>query len=736
MLQIFFCADLTGINANVLFELGYAIAKNKRIWLILDPTLSESRKQFEQLRVLTTIGYARCCNSNQLASNFYKDQVYLDLKATLFSQTIAPNLSPTRLQTLLYLKSRHDTEASIRITKRIQESQGAHLSVITDDPQESATRSLTWYGIQVYSSAGVVCHLTSPTRDGARVHNARYALVAGMALGMGKLLLMLSEGDFLAPVDYRDLLRQYKKAIEAEKYLYEWLNPLVTDIRLRHAAQKAYTSTAALVTELRGLRFGDHVAENEAEGLVQDYFVETASYREALEGTHSVFVGRKGSGKTANLLKLDSVLRKDRRNLVCVIKPIAYELQGIIELLRKYKERDIKGYAIESLWKFLLYTEIANAALKDAQDHGQGLLSDDEFKLLEILERDQSLLREDFSVRLERSVEALFSAESHSASIRDSRLAISEALHGGILKELRVVLGKVLTRRRRVAILVDNLDKAWDKQSDLVMLSEFLLGLLGAARRLPTDFQHRDSRRSPVNVSLAMFLRSDIFYKVLTIAREPDKIHYSKLNWDDQEILLRVIEERFVASHGSYVNSEQMWGSYFCPTVKGISTKSYLTGSILSRPRDLLFLVNAAVRTAVNRGHSIVEESDILEAQKQYSQYAIDTIVVENGMEDSKLDDIILQFVGCKPHLSHQELCVFLEKAHVAGEHVSRAIDHLCSLTFLGVEVRNSEFRFAEDPQEHRKNVALAQRLSEKEGRSIHYMLNRAFWPFLEVIEH
>ena len=32
----YFCADLTGFSDNVIFELGYAIAKNKAIFLILD----------------------------------------------------------------------------------------------------------------------------------------------------------------------------------------------------------------------------------------------------------------------------------------------------------------------------------------------------------------------------------------------------------------------------------------------------------------------------------------------------------------------------------------------------------------------------------------------------------------------------------------------------------------------------------------------------------------------------
>ena len=69
-------------------------------------------------------------------------------------------------------------------------------------------------------------------------------------------------------------------------------------------------------------------------------------------------VGRKGSGKTAIFLKLGSKLAENKRNLVCVIKPIAYDLEGVVSLLKKYKERDAKGYAIESLWKFLLYAEI------------------------------------------------------------------------------------------------------------------------------------------------------------------------------------------------------------------------------------------------------------------------------------------------------------------------------------------------------------------------------------------
>ena len=78
----------------ILFELGYAIARNKRIWLLLDATFPASKTQFEQLRILTTIGYARYCNSDEITSKFHKDEPYADLQNTVFEQAIRPNLPP------------------------------------------------------------------------------------------------------------------------------------------------------------------------------------------------------------------------------------------------------------------------------------------------------------------------------------------------------------------------------------------------------------------------------------------------------------------------------------------------------------------------------------------------------------------------------------------------------------------------------------------------------------------
>lgn len=728
-----FCADLTGMNPNVMFELGYAIARNRRIWSALDTTFVDSKTHFDQLRILTTVGYSKYCNSQELVHSFYKDEPYSDIDNTVFEMAIRPNLGPTVGEKVLYLKCRHETEASIRVSRLVDELKHGDVKIIVDDPKESTVQSLTWYGVQVYSSTAVICHLTGPERIGARLYNARYAFVSGMAFGMEKKLLMMAEGDFLAPIDYRDLLHHYRTAFEAEQHLHVWLNEFEKSRYTRSSAQQSFPSAVRLATELRGLQVGEYIAENEADRLVEEYFVETAPFRQALEASHAIFVGRKGSGKTANVLKVASELGKDKRNLVCVIKPIAYDLEGVISLLRRYKERDAKGYAIESLWKFLLYTEMANAAAIALEKISSSSLTADENELMQLLQQREGILCGDFTIRLQRCAEAMLATAASEGNPETFRLAISEVLHQGILRQLRGLLGKVLIRKKHIAIIIDNLDKAWDKQSDIGSLTEFLLGLLSAAARIPVEFRHQESRQPVTPVSLAVFLRSDIFYKLLSVAREPDKIVSSKIKWQDRELLLRIIEERFVASHEGRVQPAELWTRYFCPLVRGVSTNTYLCSRTLPRPRDVVFFVKAAVATAVNRGQSMVRESDILEAEKQYSQYALESILVENGITIPVLEGILYEFAGCHAHLREHDVIQMLTKASVAQTEHARIIEHLCSLSFLGLEVRPGDFRFAEDPPEHKRNIALARQSFPAEG-GVGFMVHPAFWAFLEII--
>src|SRR6266851_7848497 len=62
----FVVADITRLNFNVTFEVGYAIGRGKRIILIVNEALRPEHKQITQLGIFDTIGYQNYSNSNEL----------------------------------------------------------------------------------------------------------------------------------------------------------------------------------------------------------------------------------------------------------------------------------------------------------------------------------------------------------------------------------------------------------------------------------------------------------------------------------------------------------------------------------------------------------------------------------------------------------------------------------------------------------------------------------------------
>jgi len=734
----FFCADITTINANVMFELGYAIAQNKRIWLVRDDSYTDSRKEFEQLKVLTTVGYSPYVNSADIIKGFFLEHPHTTIEATIFRLSIESSLGPASAgsETLLYLKSRLDTEASVRISRVLEDCE---IPLTIDDPRETSVRPLTWYGQKLYGAIGFAAHFLSPAREGFRLHNARYAFVSGLARGFGIPSLMLTEqNDLLAPIDYRDAMSLYATPAEAARLTNEWLDS-VPALRNRghHKPKAAYANVIRLATELKDfhLQLGEYVAENEADRL-GSYFVETTAYTDVVNGTHTIFVGRKGTGKTANLIRAAAQIGGDIQNLVVIIKPPGYEIEALARLFASYSHQDQKGYVIESLWKFMIYSEVGHALARQMHDEALWQLAESPAQeLVALLEDPNGLFLGDFTVRLERAVYALSTVRGADA-VEVFRRGVSEALHAGTLSRLRLKLTEVLARKHKVLLLIDNLDKPWTKSADLEQLGDFLLGLLAAAGRVAEEFRQAVKQKRSVRFSSAVFLRSDIFNRLVDVAREPDKLSFTRLKWDDPEFLLRVVEERYVASHGTASDPAEMWHKYFDAQIHGIPTREYLTSRILPRPRDIIFFVKAAVSFAVNRKHERVEEHDILDGEKQYSQYAIDSILVENGISIPELEAVLLEFVASPAVLAESLARQNVSRAGIQAERVDSVLARLVALTFLGLEVSSNRFAFSDEPKEVKKHRVQAEHYRRDSAiLEQRYQINTAFRAYLEIVE-
>ena len=156
---------------------------------------------------------------------------------------------------------------------------------------------------------------------------------------------------------------------------------------------------------------------------------------------------------------------------------------------------------------------------------------------------------------------------------------------------------------------------------------------------------------------------------------------------------------------------------------------------ILPRPRDLVFFCNAAIAKAVGRGHSRVEEEDVLAAEEDYSLFAFEAIQVEDGTVETPIEDILYAFAGCPSVLTESDLNEILTYAEIPEDHFDHATKRLIELSFLGLEIHDDEFEYAERVTDPRKVETLAARMADSRQDEPRFEIHPAFRAFLEVVE-
>ncbi|HEX6190705.1 MAG TPA: hypothetical protein VFZ40_21820, partial [Pyrinomonadaceae bacterium] len=160
-------ADITRLNFNVTFEVGYAIGCGKRVALVKNSSLTGSDELIRQIGIFDTLGYEEYSNSGHLA-HFLRQLT--DLTPLTIPETIN-GAAPVYV-----VLPRVKTDIEIRTIARIKK---ARLSFRSFDPEEQ-TRLGAGDAIEnVGQSHGVVTLLLSKDRVDAVVHNFRAAFIAG-----------------------------------------------------------------------------------------------------------------------------------------------------------------------------------------------------------------------------------------------------------------------------------------------------------------------------------------------------------------------------------------------------------------------------------------------------------------------------------------------------------------------------------------------------------------------------
>lgn len=720
----FFCADLTGMNDNVLFEIGYAIGIGKPIWLSLDTTHTESKRRFNELNFFTDIGYCQHTNSNNIISGFLRDKPFEYTEGALQS-LISEHQTATKEAAMLFLKSHIDTNYSQQIIKK---ANTFNLPLIIDDPAETKIQTLNWYVENIFKAPSILAQLSAQSRTGHELHNSKCAFLSGLALGFDKELLMVSEEPYNVPIDFKGYLKTYFDKNSCKEAITPFMSNLKTKIAELLFKSQTVVARQKERSKLQKISFGEYIAEHESKQL-HDYYIETAHLDRLVKNENNIIIGRKGAGKTATLYYLKEEFSSDKRNHVCLIKPINFEFDGLVSLIENSGNEFESGYLIESIWKFLILTELARSTYLKLKEKPNHALSKDERSFISFVNSKDDFFVSDLSTRLEEQLENLLTIET-TLSQKEFKHKISEKLHDGIIREMLKHLAKVFHKKNKVILLIDNLDKSWKRNEKLKVLSKYVLGILGVSGRVIRDLNYYLAEKAKVTFHLTLFLRSDIFKYVQSVAREPDKIEFQRISWTDPSLFFKIIEQRFVELNQEEVDTGDLWEKYVTKTVEGVDVKSYIISKIYQRPRDIIYVFQRAKDLAVQRGHAIIEESDIIDSIKDYSSWVFTSVIVENGVTQEQMEDFMYNLMG-EPQVITKDRIVELMKSSSINsdnkEEIDYFIDHLVNLSVIGREIKKEVFDYDFDFSENKKNQILAKKLNSNRFR-----IHDSLAPYLE----
>ena len=189
----FVIADITYLNLNVVYEIGFTIGRCKRAFLVRHLGTDGDKDISNAVGIFDTLGYHEYENSENL-----KDRLAAHIESTHLTFSTALNRnSPVYL---IEPPNRGD-DVGVMASRIKKAGYGRYRSFT---PEEDARLSAVDAIRQVAASSAVFIPFQTPTIQGATIHNIRCMFIAGLADGMGKPKLILVPSGYDAPLDVRD----------------------------------------------------------------------------------------------------------------------------------------------------------------------------------------------------------------------------------------------------------------------------------------------------------------------------------------------------------------------------------------------------------------------------------------------------------------------------------------------------------------------------------------------------
>lgn len=705
-------ADVTTINFNVTFEVGYAIGLGKRVHITRNNNFRREAEIIDKIGIFDTLGFESYSNEEDLAT------ILLNANGT---GPIRLNSSANVRAPIYVLNTPTIGQAMLAIISRIKK---ARLGFRNFFPQEEPRLSAMKAVDDVSTSLGVVVPLLSKEFADAEIHNIRAAFVAGVALAMSKATVILQPFNGPAPLDVRDIVSTYARPED----IADRIGELALEVTGR--LQAAEPLPVPVGNFLAQLSIGDPIAENEFQTLGR-YFLRTDEFGRASRGEVNLVVGRKGAGKTALFSQLRNEKRDNSQNIVVDLKPEGYQLIRLKEDVLDYLAEGAKTHLITAFFEYVLYLEICYKVLeKDKERHTRdGRLYEPYRRLLMAYETGDAG-EGDFSERLlalSRDLAAKFQKDF--SEDRDQRLTaqqVTELVYKHNVRDIRTALSAYLRFKSSVWVLFDNLDKGWSPNGVTSSDTLILRSLIDGARKIQRELQ-----REGHDFHCVVFVRNDVYQLLVETSADYGKESRATLDWTDPDLLRELLRRRLVQNELPPDTSfERVWSQICISHHNGEETSQYLIDRSLMRPRNLLKILAHCRGFAVNLGRERIEQTDI---EKGLKAYSLDLITEA----DQELTDILgsetallYHFIGEGDRFERQKLHDILKGAGTPDGQVDTVVDYLLYFGFIGIRVGTESARYIFDVGYDTK---LMKTLISKNERTLSYILNPAFFPALNL---
>lgn len=711
-------ADITALNFNVTYEIGYAIGSAKRVLLVRNKSLQPQGLKISDIGIFDTLGYEEYQNSQELS-------MLLSNASAVKAIDVS---APLNLKAPVYLlDTPHKTDWSTRIVSRIKK---AGFTFRNFDPNELPRLSAYDAIAQVSESYGIVVPLLSASATGGAIHNMRAAFIAGLAAGMGKALCIIQFGDGPVPLDYRDFVQVTYHPDDVNRAIETFASEVT------QAFQNIESSGAKPERSfIKKVNLGATSAENEMRELDR-YYLETDQFLKSLRGEAHLVVGRKGSGKSAIFLQIRDAEREKNRskNIVLDLKPDGYKLIKFKERILQFLAEGTYQHTITAFWEYVLLLEICYKILeKDKQRHIHDHDLYDGYRELSELYRGNNYDSEgDFSERMSMLMERIYSEYQSkygpAMGVSLNSPQVTELLYRHDVKRLKIALGSYLKQKRVLWLLFDNLDNGWPtsglQHDDLLMIR----ALIDATRKIERQFSSPD-----LKVRSVIFLRNDVYELLVRETADRGKEASVVLDWTDSDLLREMVRLRIVSNGlDEELDFKTAWLRLFVSHYKGEETSQFLIDHSLMRPRFLLNLINHCKSFAINLNHEVIESSDIEKGLSAYSADVLRDVGYELRDISDEADGVLYAFIASPSELSEADVIKKLVDSGLDEARAFRVVDLLLWYGFLGIRINSDDPKFIYD---FSYNKALMDGMKRNANQMVSMAINQAFWSALMINE-